>query len=96
MEFEAFDLLVQVAGIVLAVIGGFGAVPAVNWLKGVLKLEGSGAIALTVAFAVVWGIAELLVGGQINQDALTVGNLAAIVTAVFAISQAKYNSLKDS
>ena len=94
MEFNWFDILVQVAGILAAVIGGFGAVPAVNWLKGVLKLEGSAALVLTVLFAVVWGVAEMIVGGQITQDSFTLGNLAALVTAVFAVSQARYNMLR--
>ena len=96
MEINWFEILVQVAGIIVAVVGGFGAVPAVNGLKKVLKLSGNSAIALTVGFAVLWGVAELLVGGQIDQTSLTIGNLAAIVTAVFAISQAKYNQLKGT
>jgi hypothetical protein len=91
-----FGVLVQVAGVILAIVGGFGAVPIINWLKGVLKLQGNYAIILTVAFSAIWGIAELLVGGQITQDAVTVGNLAALVATVFAISQAKYNSIKGS
>jgi hypothetical protein len=94
MNEQLFTILVQVAGIILAVIGGFGAVPIVNWLKGLLKLSGNSAIILTVAFAAVWGIAELFVGGQLDQSALTMGNLAAVVTAVFAISQAKYKMLQ--
>ena len=94
MNEQVFEILVQVAGIVLALVGGFGAVPIVNWLKGLLKLSGSNAIILTVAFSAVWGVAELLVGGQFDQTTLTLSNLAAIVAAVFAISQAKYNSIK--
>jgi hypothetical protein len=94
MEFNWFEILAQVAGILAAVIGGFGAVPAVNWLKGVLKLEGGAALVLTVLFAVVWGVAEMIVGGQITQDSFTLANLAALVTAVFAVSQARYNMLK--
>ncbi len=60
MEFNWFETLVQVAGILVAVIGGFGAVPAVNWLKGALKLQGNAALVLTVLFAVVWGVAEMV------------------------------------
>jgi hypothetical protein len=44
VEFNWFETLVQVAGILVAVIGGFGAVPAVNWLKSTLKLQGNEAL----------------------------------------------------
>jgi len=94
MEFNWFEIVVQVAGILAAVIGGFGAVPAVNWLKSILKLQGNGALVLTVLFAIVWGVVEMIIGGQIAQDSFTLGNLAALVTAVFAISQAKYKMLQ--
>lgn len=93
MELNWFEVLVQVAGIIIAVVGGFGAVPAVNWLKGALRLEGNGALALTIVFAILWGVAEMFVGGQIVEDSFTLTNLAALVTAVFAVSQAKYNML---
>ena len=96
MEIEWFVILVQVAAILVAVIGGFGAVPAVNWLKGALKLQGNGALILTVLFAIIWGVAEMIVGGQIVEDSFTLANLAAVVTAVFAVSQAKYNMIKGS
>jgi phosphoenolpyruvate synthase/pyruvate phosphate dikinase len=49
---------------------------------------------LTVLFAVVWGVAEMVVSGQVTQDSFTLGNLSALVAAVFAISQARYNMLK--
>lgn len=45
-------------------------------------------------FAVVWGVAEMVVSGQVTQDSFTLGNLSALVAAVFAISQARYNMLK--
>jgi len=94
VEFNWFETLVQVAGILVAVIGGVGAVPAVNWLKSTLKLQGNAALVLTVLFAVVWGVAEMVVSGQVTQDSFTLGNLSALVAAVFAISQARYNMLK--
>ena len=93
MDIKWFEILMQVAGILVAVIGGFGAVPAVNWLKSVLKLQGNGALVLTVLFAVVWGVAEMIVGGQVSEASFTLANLAALVTAVFAVSQAKYKML---
>jgi hypothetical protein len=94
MNEQLFTILVQVAGILVALVGGLGAVPIVNALKGLLKLQGTAAIVLTVVFSVLWGVAELLVGGQLNQDALTLSNLAAVAVMVFSISQAKYNMIK--
>jgi hypothetical protein len=94
MNEQLFTILVQVAGILVALIGGLGAVPIVNALKGLLKLQGTAAIVLTVVFSVLWGVAELLIGGQLNQDALTLSNLAAVAVMVFTISQAKYNMIK--
>jgi hypothetical protein len=93
---QVYEILVQLATILTAVIGGVGAVPAVNWLKKLIGASGNGALALTIGFAAVWGVAELLIGGQLAPDVLTLGNLAAVVTAVFAISQAKYGMLTGS
>lgn len=90
-----FEMMVQVAGILAAVIGGFGAVPAVNWLKSALNLQGSAAIVLTVAFAILWGVVEMIVGGQITESSFELANLGALVVAVFMVSQAKYNMVKD-
>ncbi len=96
MSLDWYEILVQVAGILVAVIGGFGAVPAVNWLKGLLNLQGNAALILTVLFAVVWGVAEMVVAGQITPDSFTLSNLAALVVAVFAVSQAKYDMVKGN
>lgn len=93
MELDYFELGIQIAGIITAVIGGFGAVPTVNFLKNALNLKGNAALILTVVLSVIWGIAELLIGGQLTPDMLTIGNLAAVVATVFAISQAKYKMI---
>jgi hypothetical protein len=95
MNEQLFTILVQVSGILAALIGGLGAVPIVNGLKKLMGLQGTAAIVLTVVFSVLWGIAELLVGGQLEQDALTLQNLAAIAVMVFTISQAKYNMISQ-
>ena len=96
MDIKWFEILVQVAGVLVAVIGGFGAVPIVNSLKGAMSLKGNGALALTIVFAAVWGVAEMIVGGQITTNSFTVANIAALVVTVFTVSQAKYNMIKDS
>lgn len=93
MEINWFDILIQVAGILVALIGGFGAVPTVNFLKKVMRLQGNAALVLSVLFAVVWGVAEMIVGGQITEGSFTIANLAALVVAVFAVSQAKYKMI---
>lgn len=90
-----FEMMVQVAGILAAVIGGFGAVPIVNFFKNFFNLQGNAAIVLAVAFAVIWGVVEMIVGGQITESSFELANLGALVVAVFMVSQAKYNMIKE-
>jgi hypothetical protein len=97
MNVDWFDILVQIATILIAFFGGGAAlVPIVNQLKGALKLEGNAVLVLVVVISVIMGIAALLVEGQITPDSFTVSNLAALVVLIFTASQKFYDQLKGA
>jgi len=94
---EWWELLVQIATILVAFFGGGkAAVPLVNGLKNLLGASGNAALLITVIVSVVLGIATLVVEGLITPDAFTIGNLSALVIAVYAASQKFYEELKGS
>lgn len=89
-----WTLIVQIAGIVLSLIGGAASVPVVNWLKGALGLAGRGAQILTAVVAVLIAILALIVSGAIAPEPLTADYVIGLFTAVLVASQAEYQRLK--
>jgi len=97
MNIDWFELLIQIATILVAFFGGGAAlVPVVNWLKNILKLNGTLALLLTAVISFVMGTAVLFVEGQIAPDSFTIANLSTLVIIVFGASQKFYEQLKGA
>lgn len=90
-----YEVVTQLAQIILALVAGIGAVPLVNWLKTKLKASGTGALAVTAAVATIMAVAALIVEGQLTPGDVSWENAAAVFTLVFAASQARFRMLKD-
>lgn len=88
---DYFPFVYQVAGVIAAVIiTGIGVVPFTDFLKGIFKLEGNAAKWLSIILAMVLGIAEAIVAGEITGDMLTIENIAGLVTLIWFVSQNFY------
>jgi len=97
MNIDWFELLIQIATILVAFFGGGAAlVPVVNWLKGILKLDGNLALLLVIVVSMVMGTAVMFAEGQITPDSFTVANLSTLTIAVYVASQKFYEQLKGA
>jgi hypothetical protein len=93
---ETQTILYQIALIIVALAGGAAVVPVVNWLKGLLKLEGWGAIALTVVVSLLIALAELIAAGELNLFAIDPETLASTFLLVLYASQKVYQRLTQA
>ena len=93
---EAQTILYQVALIVAAIAGGTAVVPAVNWLKGVLKLQGWGALVLTGFVSLLIALAELIAAGKLDLFTITPETLASTFLLVLYASQKVYERLNKT
>lgn len=94
MDFQT--IVFQIAVIIAAIAGGAAVVPVVNWLKGVLKLEGWAALALTGVVSLLIALAELIAAGELNLFAITPETLASTFLLVLYASQKVYERLTKS
>lgn len=97
--FSTFDfdwnLVVQIAGVFLALLGGVLSVPIINWLKNLGKMNGRLAQLVTAVVAALIAVLTLIVSGAIAPEPLTVEYISTLFTAVLVASQAEYRRLKD-
>ena len=93
MSTDWWSVLIQVAGIILSLIGGVGTVPLVNWLKGALNISGRWVQILTAAVAVLVATLTMLVSGAISPQPLTSDYVIGLFAAVLTASQAEYNRI---
>lgn len=93
---EAQTVLYQIAVIIAAVAGGAAVVPVVNWLKGVLKLQGWAALTLTGVVSLLIALAELIAAGELNLFAVSPETLASTFLMVLYASQQVYKRLTAS
>jgi hypothetical protein len=92
-EFD-WQMIVQVAGVIVALAGGILSVPLINGLKRLAGMNGRAAQAVTVAVAVLVAIATMIVSGAISPEPLTTEYIGSLISAVLVASQAEYNRLK--
>lgn len=90
---EAQEIVYQIAVIIAALVGGAAVVPVVNWLKGVLKLQGWSALALTAVTSLLIALAELIAAGELNLFTITPETLASTFLLVLYASQKVYARL---
>ncbi len=93
---EAQTILYQIAVILVALTGGAAVVPVVNWLKGVLKLQGWGALALTGVISLLIALAELIAAGELDLFTITPETLASTFLLVLYASQKVYERLNKT
>jgi hypothetical protein len=90
-----FEILVQLAQILVALLAGGMVVPAVNWIKEKVSLQGWGAWALSAAVALLFGAATVLAEGQLTASDFAWDNIATIFAVVYAASQSIYAMLDN-
>lgn len=89
-----WNLVTQVAGIFLALIGGVLAVPLVNLIKNAAGIDGRLAQLVTAVAAALIAVLTMIVTGAISPEPLTVEYIGSLFTAVLVASQAEYQRLK--
>lgn len=94
MNQDWYNLLVQVAAIIISLIGGVSTVPVINWVKGQLNLDGRWAQVLTAAVATIIAILTMVVQGALAPGTVTAENLSVVFTAVLVASQAEYARIR--
>ncbi|MBK8987385.1 MAG: hypothetical protein IPM39_15130 [Chloroflexi bacterium] len=90
-----WNLVIQIAGVFLALVGGVLSVPLINWLKTLSGIDGRLAQVVTAVVAAVIAVLTLIVSGAIAPEPLTVEYVGSLFMAVLVASQAEYRRLKD-
>lgn len=90
-----WNLVIQIAGVFLALVGGVLSVPLINWLKTLSGIDGRLAQVVTAVVAAVVAVLTLIVSGAIAPEPLTVEYVGSLFMAVLVASQAEYRRLKD-
>jgi hypothetical protein len=93
---ELQTILYQIAVILVALTGGAAVVPVVNWLKGMLKLEGWSALVLTGVVSLLIALAELIAAGELDLFTITPETLASTFLLVLYASQKVYERLNKT
>lgn len=90
-----WNLVIQIAGVFLALVGGVLSVPLINWLKTLSGIDGRLAQVVTAVVAAVVAVLTLIVSGAIAPEPLTVEYVGSLFMAVLVASQAEYRRPKD-
>lgn len=93
-EFIDWTFVVQIATIVLALIGGVKSVPIINKLKTWLNWSGRKAQFLVAVFSVVLAGAAQIVSGAIAPEPLSSKYIIELFTLILLSSQSEYLRLK--
>jgi len=92
---QIWQIVYQIAVIVVALLAGGAAVDVIKWLKKKLRTSGEMTLVLVGVVAVVLTLAAMIVEAVIVPGAVTVENFGMVVVAIFAASQARYRMLVD-
>lgn len=90
-----WQIVYQVAMVVVALLAGGASVELVRWLKGALKTNGNQTLVLVMVVAVLLTLATAVVESFIAPGMVTLENFGAVVVAVVVASQARYRMLRD-
>lgn len=91
---QVFNVSIQIAGILLA--GWVFVIPAVNFLKSRLNLSGFSVQILAFIVATLFGIADILVSGQVTSSDIVWSNLPEIIGFIWFAAETRYRLIKDS
>lgn len=90
---EQFEIIQKAAGLIVAIIGLIGLVPAVNWLKTKLNIDGGKAQILAAAVSVIVALVSLIASGDLNPETVVSEQFLAILLLVWTVSQQIYKRL---
>ena len=91
---DDWEAIVQLASIIVSLLGGGGAVWIVDQIKGHFGWSGSKAVALTAVISTVMAIAVLIAEGQITGSGVNWANLGWLFSIVFASAKVQYDRLR--
>lgn len=92
---QVWQVVFQVAVILLALLAGGASVDLIKWLKAKLNTNGDWTLVLVAAVAILITVATMIVEAVIVPGSITINNFGVVVVAIFAASQARYRMLKD-
>jgi hypothetical protein len=95
MEGNSWQIIYQLAVIVVALLAGGAAVEVIDWLKRALGLEGNGALAVTALVAVLLTLATMVVEHVLTPGAVGVDNFGAVFVTIFMASQVRFRMLRE-
>lgn len=92
---QVWQVVFQVAVILLALLAGGASVDLIKWLKAKLNTNGDWTLVLVAIVAILITVATMIVEAVIVPGSITINNFGVVVVAIFAASQARYRMLKD-
>jgi hypothetical protein len=92
---QIYQLVYQIAFILVALLAGGASVNVIKWLKGLLKTSGNGTLALVAAVALLVTVATMIVEYALVPGAVTLENFGTVMVAVIVASQMRYRMLLD-
>lgn len=90
-----WQVVYQVAVIVVALLAGGASVELVRWLKGALHTNGNQTLLLVMVVALLLTLATMVVEAAIAPGMVTLENFGVVVVAVVVASQARYRMIRD-
>lgn len=92
---QIYQLVYQIAFILVALLAGGASVSVIKWLKGLLKTNGNGTLALVAAVALLVTVATMIVEYALVPGSVTLENFGTVMVAVIVASQMRYRMLLD-
>lgn len=90
-----WQVIYQVAFVLVALLAGGAAVGVIGWLKTLLRADGTGTLAIVALVSVVLTLATMVVEGFLLPGAITLENFGTIFVTVFVATQVRYRQLRD-
>lgn len=90
-----WQVVYQVAVVVVALLAGGASVELVRWLKGALGTNGSQTLVLVMGVALLLTLATMVAEAAIAPGMVTLENFGTVMVAVVVASQARYRMLRD-
>jgi hypothetical protein len=91
----SWNIMVQIAVVVVALLGGAATVPVVKWMKNALNTSGWQTIALAAGVALILTMAVAVLDGVIAPGTVTEANFGAVFVTLFVAGQVRYRQLRD-
>lgn len=92
---QIWDIVYQVAVIVISLLAGGASVELVRWLKGLFNTNSNQTLVVVGVVAVVLTIATMIVEYALVPGSVTVANFGTVFITIFTASQVRYRMLKD-